>query len=52
MYHFWCKAEYEVNFCDWFKGDAKTKIDIYSQLKLNWGGFISWLWREYENERR
>ena len=52
MYYFWCKAEYEVNLCDWFKGDAKTKIDIYNQLKLNWDKFIGWLWQEYEDERR
>ena len=50
MYYFWCKAEYEVNLCDWFKGDAKAKIDIYTQLKLNWDRFIDYLWNEYINK--
>lgn len=50
MYYFWCKAEYEVFVSDWFKGDAKAKIDIYDQLKLNWNRFIDYLWSEYTKE--
>ena len=47
MYYFWCKAEYEVMIGDLFEKGAKTKIDIYSQLKLNWDRFIDYLWNEY-----
>ena len=47
MYYFWCKAEYEVMIGGLFEKEAKTKIDIYTQLKLNWERFIDYLWAEY-----
>ena len=50
MYYFWCKAEYEVMIGGLFEKGTKTKIDIYSQLKLNWGRFIDYLWNEYIKE--
>ena len=50
MYYFWCKAEYEDMISGFFEGGAKTKIDIYSQLKLNWNRFIDYLWNEYIKE--
>lgn len=30
-----------------FEKGLKIKIDIYSQLKLNWDRFIDYLWNEY-----
>ena len=33
-----------------FEKEAKTKIDIYSQLKLNWDRFIDYLWADYINK--
>lgn len=33
-----------------FERGQKTKIDIYSQLKLNWDRFIDYLWNEYIKE--
>lgn len=50
MYYFWCKAEYEVMIGGLFERGQKTKIDIYSQLKLNWDRFIDYLWNEYINK--
>ena len=50
MYYFWCKTEYEVMIGSLFERWQKTKIDIYSQLKLNWGRFIDYLWNEYIKE--
>ena len=50
MYYFWYKAEYEVTIGGLFKRGANTKIDIYSQLKLNWDRFIDYLWNEYIKE--
>lgn len=50
MYYFWRKAEYEVMINGLFERGAKTKIDIYSQLKLNWDRFIDYLWNEYINK--
>ena len=49
MYYFWCKAEYEVMIVGLFGRNTK-KIDIYSQLKLNWDRFIDYLWNEYIKE--
>lgn len=47
MIDFRCKAEYEVMIGSLFERWQKTKIDIYSQLKLNWDKFIDYLWNEY-----
>ena len=44
---FWCRAEYEVMISGLFERGVKTKIDIYTQLKLNWDRFIDYLWNEY-----
>ena len=50
MYYFWCRAEYEVMISGLFERGAKTKIDIYTQLKLNWDRFIDYLWNEYTSK--
>ena len=50
MYYFWCKAEYEVMIGGLFERGQKTKIDIYTQLKLNWDRFIDYLWNKYINK--
>ncbi len=50
MYFFWCRAEYEVMIGGLFKKGVKTKIDIYTQLKLNWDRFIDYLWNEYTSK--
>lgn len=52
MYYFWRKAEYEIMISDWIGEKTKAKIDIYSQLKLNWNRFIDYLWNEYQNRNK
>ena len=50
MYYFWGRAEYEVMIGGLFERGQKAKIDIYSQLKLNWDRFIDYLWNEYTSK--
>lgn len=43
-YYYWCRAEAEVLISDIFSGEkAVKKVDIYSQLKLNWDIFIDYI---------
>ena len=46
LYYFWCKAEYEIIISPWCrtKNDNDIKIDIYSQIKLNWKIFVDYVW--------
>ena len=44
FYYFWSKSEYEVRISGLFDDSGERKIDIYSQLKLNWDKFIDYLW--------
>lgn len=46
QYNFWCKSEYEVIIKPWC-GDYNTnalKVDIYSQVMLNFDIFVDYLW--------
>lgn len=45
LYYFWCKSEYEIIISPWIgdKSDEK-KIDIYSQVMLNFDKFIDYVW--------
>lgn len=46
-YYFRAKAEYEVVVSPWC-GTNKTKdikVDIYSQVNLNWDVFVNYVWR-------
>lgn len=48
MYYFWSKAEYEVIISPWLnprKEGKDLKIDVYSQLKMNWELFVDYVWR-------
>lgn len=47
-YYFWCKSEYEVLIRAWCGGNGKEeiKIDIYSQVMLNFNKFIDYLWSQ------
>ena len=46
MYNFWCKSEYEVIISPWcFDYDkSNIKVDIYSQVMLNWEIFVDYVW--------
>lgn len=46
MYYFWSKCEYEIILTCWPKWDKfkEEKIDVYSQLNLNWDKFVNYIW--------
>lgn len=44
-YYFWAKCEYEIVlecFPEWDKF-KKKKVDVYSQLELNWDKFVNYI---------
>lgn len=47
-YFFWCKSEYEILIRAWCGGSGKEeiKVDIYSQVMLNFDRFIDYLWSQ------
>lgn len=46
MYYFWSKCEYEIILTCWPTWDKfrEEKIDVYSQLNLNWDKFVNYIW--------
>ena len=50
FYYFGFKAEYEVVISPWCGGSDKDgiKVDIYSQVMLNWDKFLDYVWN-YRN---
>ena len=42
-YYFWCKSEWEVVVSDWPRQDVEEKIDVYTQLEMNWEQFIDYI---------
>lgn len=46
MYYFWSKCEYEIILTCFPKWDKfkEEKIDVYSQLNLNWDKFVNYIW--------
>ena len=51
QYFFWAKAEHEILITSWVGGDREkdaVKIDIYSQVMLNWEIFLEYVWSNKE----
>lgn len=46
LYYYWCKFEYEIAISGLFDSDKDfaEKIDIYSQVRLNWDAFVNYVW--------
>ena len=46
LYSFWSKCEYEttIYMASWVGRSEPIKIDIYSQVKLNWNRFVDYCW--------
>lgn len=46
MYFFWSKSEYEIIISPWCGGrnTKDKKVDIYSQVMLNWDKFVDYVW--------
>ena len=47
QYYFWRKCEWEVILSGWPSRDTfhTEKVDVYSQIMLNFDVFIDYLWR-------
>lgn len=52
VYHYWARAEHEILISAWVGGNGEEtlKVDIYSQVMLNWEKFVEYLW-ELRNEK-
>lgn len=49
MYYFWSRTEYEVIVSAWPPMDGtERKIDIASQILMNWQHFTTYLWLTYK----
>lgn len=48
LYYYWSKSEHEIIIFPWL-GDRDTgqKIDIYSQVMINWEHFLNYCWNYY-----
>lgn len=46
MYYYWCKCEWEVIISHWPPNDKmeNAKVDVYSQVNMNWDHFIDYVW--------
>ena len=50
MYYFWGKCEWEILLKPWTDNSGEpVKIDVYSQLQMNWDRFVDYVW---ENRRK
>ena len=47
MYHFWARCEWEIILSAWPPSNDRKeekKVDVYSQIKLNWKQFGDYVW--------
>lgn len=46
QYYFWCKCEHEVVISEYPPShrNVELKVDIYSQVVMNWDIFFDYLW--------
>lgn len=49
-YYFWSKCEYEILISGLFDSEKEYKVDIYSQVMLNYDRFINYLWNVKEGK--
>ena len=55
MYYYWSKCEWEILLASWTRPeDEKShyKIDVYSQIMLNYPRFIDYLWDNRDELRK
>ena len=50
LYWFWSRCEYEILVCGWppSHSDTQRKVDIYSQVMLNFEIFSDYVWSNKE----
>lgn len=46
-YWYWSKCEWEVYVSSLFK-DVRRKVDVASQVELNWDRFVDYLWEWFK----
>lgn len=53
MYHYWSRCEWEIVVSAWCGGDGKEarKIDVYSQIMMNWQPFVDYCWNFHAQEK-
>lgn len=45
QYYFWSKCEHEILISSQFRDEKSAqKVDIYSQVRLNWDKFVNYVW--------
>ena len=45
MYTYWARCEYEILIEPWIGSeDVEEKVDIYTQVMLNWQQFSDYVW--------
>lgn len=54
MYYYWSKCEWEVIIDHWPRNERMKdeKVDVYDQVRLNWGIFLDYLWENRAVLRR
>lgn len=54
QYFFWCKCEWEVIVSAWPPSEKfrESKIDIFSQVMMNWTAFEEYIWTHAAELRR
>ena len=54
LFWYWCKCEWEVFIVSLFPRDdnACLKVDVYSQIKLNWKPFCDYVWANKDEFRK
>lgn len=52
LYYYWCKCEWEVVISLWPPRDyGDIKVDVYSQIMMNWDRFSDYLWENRKELR-
>lgn len=55
MYQYWSRCEYEIILTGWPPPNKdrfrELKIDVFSQIRLNWDAFIDYVWAHREELR-
>lgn len=54
MYYYWCKCEWEIIISPWptHDNDPEIKVDVYSQVMLNFDVFAEYVFNTLRNRRR
>ena len=48
MYYFWCKCEHEVIITGFPTTSTERKVDIYTQVLMNWERFFEYIWNNQD----